>query len=136
MTASSIYAHLMSTGVELSARDGRLLFRPESAVTPTLRRRMKTHKRDLLALVVHLDAPLHRTGFWGRCASALLARAEDKENRFDLRDYFEERAAIAEYEGDLSTDEAERLAFLQLCRRVTDEANVEASPPTPRSAAS
>ena len=135
-TVPSVYAQLTWAGIELSAQGDRLLFRPRSAATPALRMFMETYKPELLALVSHLRAPLHRAGFWGRCASTLIAQANDSVHRTALREYFEERAAICEFDGNLGTDEAERLAFKQLCRWVAGGANAGARQPSPRSAAS
>ena len=56
-----------------------------------------------------LDAP--DTGRWARRAAALLANVQDAALRADLRFYFEERSAIAEFEGNASRDEAERLVL-------------------------
>jgi len=58
---------------------------------------------------VALDAP--DMGRWARRAAALLANVQDAALRGDLRFYFEERSAIAEFEGSASRDEAERLAL-------------------------
>lgn len=58
-------------------------------------------------------------GSWGRRASALLAGIEDAELRADLREAFEERAAIMEHEGGLGRDEAEHQAFLALAASIS-----------------
>jgi hypothetical protein len=55
---------------------------------------------------------------WSRRAAALLAGIENVERRADLRERFEERAGIMEYDGILPRDEAERLAFEDLSQLV------------------
>lgn len=51
---------------------------------------------------------------WYRAALALIEREPCHNRRAELRGVFEERAAIAEYDGGLSRVEAERLAFREL----------------------
>jgi hypothetical protein len=55
---------------------------------------------------------------WAKRAAALLAHVPDADLRADLRDRFEERAGICEYDGSLSHDEAERLAVDELQREL------------------
>ena len=63
----------------------------------------------------YLDICSEVTRFrWARRAAALLAQVRDAELRADLRDRFDERAAICELDGNLSRGEAERLAFDEL----------------------
>jgi len=67
----------------------------------------------------HRDAILQRVrdgSLWSRAASAVLAGIEDAGERADLREAFEERAAIAEFDGRLSRLEAERSAFREIAR--------------------
>jgi hypothetical protein len=54
---------------------------------------------------------------WSRRAAALLASIADDELRAELRERFEERAAVIEHEANLPRDEAERLAFEELARK-------------------
>ena len=49
-----------------------------------------------------------------RAAVVLIEQHPDSEQRAELRERFEHRAAVAEYEGGLSRPEAERLAFREL----------------------
>lgn len=53
---------------------------------------------------------------WARQAAALLAQVRDDALRDDLRQRFDERAAICEIDGELSRTEAERIAFESLVR--------------------
>jgi hypothetical protein len=55
---------------------------------------------------------------WAKRAATLLATVHDRDLRTDLRDRFEERVAICEYDGNLNRDEAERLAFDELRREL------------------
>ncbi len=50
-------------------------------------------------------------------AAALLATVDDPIRRADLREDFEHRAGTCEFHGELSRDEAERVAFVELQRR-------------------
>ena len=74
-------------------------------------------------------APPLPAGTWGQCASARLARVADDAKRAALREAFEERAAICQHEGHLGVDEAERIAFLQLCSLVAGQAPLASSCP-------
>jgi len=51
---------------------------------------------------------------WAKRAAALLAQVHDNDLRADLRYRFEERASIVEYDGGMSLDEAERIAFEEI----------------------
>ncbi len=122
-TAATLLAELVHRGVELVVTGDRLRYRPRRAVNAQLRADLIRYKQELAALVRHLTAPPVRTGTWGRCASALLARITDDGRRIALREAFEERVAICRYDGDLSSDEAERIAFVQLCNALVPQGN-------------
>lgn len=51
---------------------------------------------------------------WYRAAVALIEQQPDPDQRADLRERFEHRAAVAEYDGMLAREDAERLAFREL----------------------
>lgn len=51
---------------------------------------------------------------WARQAASLLAQVRDDALRDDLRQRFDERAAICEIDGELARAEAERVAFESL----------------------
>ncbi len=116
--ATTLLAELVHRGVELNAVGNRLRYRPPGAVTEELKADLIRYKRELLVLIHYMTAPAVPAGTWGRCASALLARIPNDQRRAALREAFEERAAICQFDGDLGVDEAERVAFLQLCRSV------------------
>ena len=119
--ATALLVELTNRGIQLAANGGRLRYRPAEAVSPELRADLLRHKQDLLAMVQHLAVPPLPTGTWGRCASALVSSVRDDARRLDLRESFEERLSICQFDGHLSTDEAERIAFIQICRAVTAE---------------
>ncbi len=52
--------------------------------------------------------------YWARQAAALLATVADPDRRVDLRELFEHRAALCEFDGGLSRTDAERIAFAEL----------------------
>jgi hypothetical protein len=51
---------------------------------------------------------------WARRAAALLSGVADPDRRTDLRELFEHRAAICEFDGGLSRVDAERMAYAEL----------------------
>lgn len=59
---------------------------------------------------------------WARRASSLLNAITDPTLRADLRERFEERAGIIEFDGNLPRDEAERLAYEELARLAREHA--------------
>jgi hypothetical protein len=112
--ATTTLFKLLRRGIALAVVGGRLRLSPASALDPGLRAAVARDKPDLLAWLGWLSAPADRAGFWARCASALLAGVADPERRADLRDAFEHRAGVAEFDACLGRDEAERLAFGEL----------------------
>ena len=52
---------------------------------------------------------------WAQRAATLLASVQDDIFRTACRDAFEERAAICHYDGGLTLDEAEHVAYEELC---------------------
>jgi len=53
---------------------------------------------------------------WFRASIVLIDRQPDPDRRAELRESFEYRAALSQYDGGLSRTEAERLAFRELRR--------------------
>ncbi len=51
-TAVELVAELTARGIELCAESGRLRYRPQSAMTLELAERLKTHKAEVLAILV------------------------------------------------------------------------------------
>lgn len=117
-SATTLLATLVARGIELRPVGDRIRFWPMANVTQDLRGDLARHKADLLVLLHRLDDPALPRGIWASCASALLAQIRDASMRADLREEFEERAGICEFDGNLSVDDAERIAFVQLCRAV------------------
>lgn len=61
-----------------------------------------------------IDKALIPPDLFYRAAVALIEQQADLERRAELRERFEHRAAVTEYDGGLSRSEAERLAFREL----------------------
>lgn len=116
--AISTLFELFRRGVALAAVDGRLRLWPASALDDGLRAAVARDKPQLMAWLWWLSAPAGQAGFWGRCASALLAGMADPALRVDVREAFEHRAAVTEFDACLGRDEAERLAFGELWQTV------------------
>lgn len=57
---------------------------------------------------------------WYRAALKLIEQVVDPDRRADLRMTFEERAAICEYDGNLSRPEAERIAFKEVRKQIEE----------------
>ena len=74
-------------------RPDRLRYYPRTAVTGDLVETLRQYKRDLLEILRQDELPVDIAA-WPQ----------------DWREEFEERAAIMEYDGDLSRDEAEQWA--------------------------
>jgi hypothetical protein len=55
--AAALLTELTRHGIELQARGDRLRYRPQSAMTPELAERVRTHKADLLTLLQGDQAP-------------------------------------------------------------------------------
>lgn len=103
MNATELLIELETQGVIVTACDGRIrLDAPRGILTPDVRERIRAWKSEIM------DALLQP---WARRLSAMLSPMGDADARQMFRDLFEERAGIFEYEGGLSRDEAERLAF-------------------------
>lgn len=83
MDASDLLHDLNRAGLTVTAEGGRLAIRPAARLTDSLRAQMRAAKAELLALL-------------------------DAEAR---REAFEERAAVMEYDGGLSREDAERAAI-------------------------
>lgn len=89
MSAISLITDLEARGVEIHARNGELLLDgPANVLTDDIVADLREHKAELLAALQADPVPLDE----------------------DAREYFAERAAIMEYEGDLPTEEAEEQA--------------------------
>lgn len=87
MVLTSIIERLHAAGLQVEAIDGRLRVTPASRITPEITDTIKRHKAEIVA---ELSAPTPTFP------------SEDQ--------FFEERAAIREYDGGLSREDAEILA--------------------------
>jgi hypothetical protein len=103
MNATELLIELQTQGVIVTACDGRLrLDAPKGILTPDVQDRIRASKSGIMDA---LRQP------WARRLSAMLSAMDDADARQMLRDLFEERAGIFEYECGLAREEAERLAF-------------------------
>jgi hypothetical protein len=68
---------------------------------------------------------------WAKRAAALLAQVNDVDLRTDLRDRFEERAAVCEYDGGMPRDDAERIAFEEIQAALVSRGPSEGGGPSP-----
>lgn len=69
----------------------------------------------------------YEPGHWARLANELLTRVPDLDQVADLRECFNERAGICEFDGCMNRDEAERIAYEELYVMI---ANVKPDPPS------
>lgn len=108
MTGEVVLQQLRERDIRLTASGDRLVVdAPRGVLTEQLRDALRERKAELLAI---LTAPDH----WARQAAGLLATVADPDRRADLRELFEHRAAVCEYDGELGRADAERLAFGEL----------------------
>ena len=68
--------------------------------------------------MIAIDRATIPPDLWFRAAVVLIEEQPDADRRAELRELFEHRAAIAEYDGGLARSEAERMAFRELRQRV------------------
>jgi hypothetical protein len=110
MSAARLISDLHRQGFTLSVNVDKLIVEgPVNLMTDALKAELTRHKPALL-LLCRVD--------WARRASHLLSKINDPDHRADLRFQFEERASVYEYDGNLTRDEAERLAYLELAKAV------------------
>jgi len=96
-------------GIEMRVAGGVIECAPRGALPDELRRRIIENKTELIEV-------LFKPSEWTRKAAGLLSQVGGTDLRADLRFCFEERSAIAEYDGELSRDDAEKLAYHELLR--------------------
>lgn len=106
MTPARLIVDLAKAGITLAVRGDKLIVNgPQHLLTEHVLRQLKTHKAAIMPLV-KVD--------WARRTAYLLNKVNDPDRRADLREQFEERAAIAEIDGGLPRDEAERIGYEQI----------------------
>ena len=105
MTASELVTELRAKDVRLSVRgpDRLHVNAPERLVTTELIESLRRYKADIIAELRRLDDEARRRGFFRE-----LSRDADRWREFETE--MEERAAIMEFDGGLSRDEATALA--------------------------
>lgn len=107
-TGRRLWHALRRAGVVVSVNGDRLGFdAPAGAMTAELRVQMKAHKCELMAVV---------RGDYLMAAMARLASEPDATRREALTEWFHERAGMCEYDGAMDRDEAERAAYILMCR--------------------
>ncbi len=108
MTGEVLLEQLRERDIRLSANGDRLVVdAPRGTLTERLRGTLREHKAELLAIVTAPD-------LWARRAAALLSGVADSGLQADLRELFEHRAAVCEFDGGLSRADAERVAIGEL----------------------
>ena len=106
MTTLALIDKLKRRGICLKRCQDRLRVEgPSRLLTEALRNVLTQSKLELLAVV---------DGDWTEALNALLASRCHDDSVADLRMQFEERAAIAEYDGNLPPPEAERIAYIEI----------------------
>ena len=68
--------------------------------------------------MIAIGKPTIPPDFWFKAAVVLIKQQLDPNRRAELRELFEHRAAVAEYDGGLRRPDAERVAFRELRQRV------------------
>ncbi len=108
MTGEVLLEQLRDRDIRLSANGDRLVVdAPRGLLTGQLRDTLRHRKSELMTIL--------RVGdYWARQASALLATVTDRDRRAELRELFEHRAGVCEFDGGLSRGAAERVAFGEL----------------------
>lgn len=110
MTGEVLIEQLRDRDIRLSANGDQLVVdAPRGALTEQLRGTLQEHKAELLAVLTDRN-------LWARRAAGLLSGVADPDLRADLRELFEHRAAVCEFDGGLSRADAERIAFGELQR--------------------
>jgi len=99
--ATVLLAEVTSRGIQLRSEDGRLWYKPRSAMTPELAERLRANRDELVSVL-------------GPGDSSGVRRPEDLPAYW--RRLFEERAAIMEYDGHMTRADAEELARADIKR--------------------
>lgn len=112
---TDLLADLDQRDIELVADGDKLRFRPRSAVDDALMQRIRRHKPELLLIadggelvseVYQLDLLRRRLATAIRTAR----RDGDHDRARELREHFNERAAIREHDGGMTRPDAEAAA--------------------------
>ena len=100
MSAQPILNELLTNGFTLDIEGEKLKVSPASNLTDELRQKIRAHKSELLQAL----------------------RSKDEANRVDdYTEIFHERAAIAEYDGGITREQAEDMAIRTVWRCATQD---------------
>ncbi len=110
MDIQPIIDELAGRGVILTLEDDRLLYHaPRGALTPDIKETIRLCKPWIMR---QLHAGLGRVGLHLATSRNINVRCQITAwNADDWREYFDERAGIAEYDGGMKRKKAERVAF-------------------------
>jgi len=100
MTPFSLLVTLLRDGIDVSVRDGKLRIEGDN-LTDAIIANLKSQKSELLA---YITPTVMR-------AIALLSKVDDDDDRLNLIDEFDERAAILEYDAGSNREVAERVSL-------------------------
>jgi len=121
LDVQSILATCERLDVRLSVKGDKLAVdAPKGVLTPELRTMLTAAKLEILRLLAGAgtdadDLPIvDPPGTWAKRAAGLLAGIDDPDRRADLREAFEHRAGVCESNGELSRDDAERVAYREI----------------------
>lgn len=89
MNVEQIYQQGVAAGLEFWTENGKILVQPKQLITDSLRQAIRDHKPELIQL---------------------LTRQSETDCQRNIQEAIEERAAIQEYDGRLSRQEAEKQA--------------------------
>ncbi len=106
MGGVELLRHARDTGLDVQAEGDRLRIRGPKRLEP-LALELLRHKAELLAILWDHD-------HWARQAAGLLSTVAVPDRRADLRELFEHRAAVCEFDGGQTREDAERIAFSEL----------------------
>jgi len=108
MTARLLFRHCRRLGIELKTDGQSIAFDAPAGVAVPVED-LRRCKPEMLAML---------QGDYLGAALSLVLSVEDPNRREDLAIWFDERAGIHQYDGDMSRGEAERQAYFELARAV------------------
>nr|MBA2352193.1 hypothetical protein [Burkholderiales bacterium] len=117
MGAFDILSQLRGMGLTLSLQGEAIRAEPKAAINDEARALIRTHKGDLLALLKQPASATESSSATAVCDRFMSSKGIGTHARASLEsinencaEFFEERAAIMEYDGNLSREDAEAAA--------------------------